>query len=115
MSRKPALLFLIVCVITGPALFLGSIVGHLFGHTGVFVGAMIGGIAGVIAGTQIACKRNILNRKRFIPATIGGMLGLALAAIVATHHMDTPVIPIASIALIGLGAALGAGARQGRW
>ena len=115
MSRKPALLFLVVCVVTGPALFLGSVIGHLFGQTGVYVGAIIGGVAGVIAATQIACKRNILSRKRFIPATIGGMLGLALAAIVATHHMDTPIIPIASIALIGLGATLGAGARQGKW
>lgn len=115
MSRNSALLFLVVCVTAGIGLFLGSILGHFFGATGLQVGAIIGGLIGVIVGTQIACKRNILNRKRFVPATVGGMLGLALAAVVATHHMDTPVIPIASIALIGLGASLGAGARQGRW
>jgi len=115
MSRKSALLFLVVCVAAGIGLFLGSILGHFFGGTGLQVGAIIGGVVGVIAGTQIACKRNILNRKRFIPATVGGMLGLALAGVVATHHLDTPIIPIASIALIGLGAAIGAGTRQGRW
>jgi hypothetical protein len=115
MSRKSALLFLVVCVTAGIGLFLGSILGHFFGGTGLQVGAIIGGAIGVIGGTQIACKRNILNRKRFVPATVGGVLGLALAAVVATHHMDTPIIPIASIALIGLGAALGAGARQGQW
>ena len=113
MSRKIALLFLVVCVTAGIGLFLGSILGHFFGGTGLQVGAIIGGAIGVIAGTQIACRRNILNRKRFVPATVGGMLGLALAAVVATHHMDTPIVPLASILLIGLGAVLGAGARHG--
>ena len=115
MSRKSALLFLVVCVTAGIGLFLGSILGHFFGGTGLQVGAIIGGAIGVFAGTQIACRRNILNRKRFVPATIGGMLGLGLAAVVATHHLDTPIIPIASIAIIGLGASLGAGTRKGSW
>jgi hypothetical protein len=115
MTRKGALLFIMVCLLAGIGLFVGSVLGHAVAKTtGTNAGAIIGGIIGVVAGTKIANVRGILGSKRLWPAMIGGILGLTLAAIIAVHHMDTPVVPLASILLIGLGALFGAGSRHGK-
>jgi peptidoglycan/LPS O-acetylase OafA/YrhL len=114
MSRKNLVLAALVSSLAGAATFLGSVVGHFFGTAGVFTGAIIGGIVGVVAATRIALKRGIIAPKRFWGATIGGILGLILAAEIATRNLSTPVIPLASILLIGLGAVFGAASRQGK-
>lgn len=115
MTRKGALLFVMVCLLAGIGLFLGSVLGHgIAKTTGTNVGAIIGGIIGVVAATKIAVARKILGTKRFWPSTIGGILGLILATIIALNHMETPIVPLASILLIGLGALFGAGSRHGK-
>ena len=112
MSRKSLLLFVLACFLGGVGTFLGSAVGHAFGESALYVGATIGGVVGVVAATTIARSRGILGIKRFWPATIGGILGFILAAIIATNHMNTPVVPLASILLIGLGTVFGANSRR---
>lgn len=114
MTRKSMLLFLLVCLIAGAGTFLGSVLGHFVGKGGLYAGAIIGGIAGVAAATRIAVKREILGTKRFWGATIGGVLGLILAAEIATRNMSTPIVPLATILLIGLGAVFGAASRHGK-
>ena len=115
MTRKGALLFVLVCVLAGIGLFLGSVLGHVVSKTtGTKAGAVVGGIIGVVGATKIANMRGILGSKRFWPATIGGILGLILAVIIAVNHLNTPIVPIASIVLIGFGALFGAGSRHGR-
>ena len=114
MSRKSFLLFLFVCLLGGIGTFLGSVLGNAFGKTGLYTGAIIGGIVGVAVATKLAVRRKILGPKRYWPATVGGVLGLLLAAIIATNNMSTPVVPLASILLIGLGAVFGAGTRHGK-
>jgi len=114
MSRKSLLLFLFVCLLGGIGTFLGSVLGNAFGKTGLYTGAIIGGIVGVAVATKLAVSRKILGPKRYWPATIGGVLGLFLAAIIATNNMSTPIVPLASILLIGLGAVFGAGTRHGK-
>ena len=114
MSRKSMLLFLLVCVLGGVGTLLGSILGHSVGKSGLSAGAIVGGFVGVYVATRIARARGILGVKRFWPATVGGWLGLVLAAIIATNHLNTPVIPIASILIIGLGAVFGAASRHGK-
>ena len=114
MSRKSLLLFLLVCVLGGVGTLLGSILGHFVAKSGLYTGAMVGGVVGVYVATRIARMRGIIGVKRFWPATIGGWLGLILAAIIATNHLDTPVIPIASVLLLGLGAVFGAASRHGK-
>ena len=112
MTGKSLLLFLLVCVLAGIATLLGSIVGHAFGTAGLYAGAIIGGVVGVFVATRIALKRGILAPTRFWRATMGGILGLVLAAEITTHNMSTPVVPLASILLIGLGAVFGAASRH---
>jgi len=114
MSRKNLLLFVLVCFLGGLATFLGSILGNAFGKTGLYTGAILGGMIGVAVATRIAVRRQIIGPKRFWPATIGGILGLLLAAIIATNNLSTPVVPLASILLLGFGAVFGAGARHGK-
>src|SRR6478672_1053270 len=112
MTRKSMLLFLLVSAIAGVMTFLGSVLGHFARH--LYTGAIIGGIAGVVVATRIAVSRRILGPKRMWPANVGGVLGLILAAEIATRNMSTPVIPLASILLIGLGAVFGAASRHGK-
>ena len=114
MTRKTMLLFVLVTFFAGVATFLGSVLGHFVGKGGLYTGAIIGGIAGVAVGTRIAVKRGVLGPKRYWGATIGGVLGLILAAEIATRNLSTPVIPLASILLIGLGAIFGAASRHGK-
>ena len=114
MSRKSLLLFLLVCILGGVGTLLGSILGHFVGKSGLYVGAMVGGMVGVYVATRIAQSRSILGVKRFWPATIGGWLGLVLAAIIAVNHLNTPIVPLASVLLIGLGAVFGAASRHGK-
>ncbi len=114
MSRKSLLLFLFVCVLGGIGTFLGSILGNAFGKTALYTGAIIGGMVGVAAATKIAVMRQIIGPKRYWPATVGGVLGLLLAAIIATNNMSSPVVPLASILLIGFGAVFGAATRHGK-
>lgn len=114
MSRKAFILFLLVCFLGGIGTFLGSVLGNAFGKTGLYTGAIIGGIVGVVAATKLAVRRKVLGPKRFWLATIGGILGLLLAAIIATNNLSTPIVPLASILLIGLGASFGAAARHGK-
>ncbi len=114
MTRKSMLLFVLVCFIAGVGTFLGSVLGHFVGTSRLYAGAIIGGVIGVAVATRIAVKRRILGPKRMWPATIGGWLGLILAAEIATRNLSTPVIPLASILLIGLGAIFGAASRHGK-
>lgn len=114
MSRKSLLLFLFVCVLGGIGTFLGSILGNAFGKTGLYTGAIIGGVLGVAVATKLAVRRQVLGPKGYWPATIGGILGLLLAATIATNNLSTPVVPLASILLLGFGAVFGAGARHGK-
>jgi hypothetical protein len=108
------LLLVLTCFLGGLGAFVGSAVGHAVGETALYVGAVIGGIAGVFAATKIALTRKILSPKRFWPATTGGVLGFLLAAIIATHNMSSPVVPLLSIILIGLGTVFGAASRHGK-
>lgn len=114
MSRKAFILFALVCFLGGLGTLLGSILGNAFGKTGLYTGAIIGGMVGVVVATKLAVRLKILGPKRFWLATIGGILGLLLAAIIATNNMSSPVVPLASILLIGLGAVFGGAARHGK-
>lgn len=104
---KNTLLFIIVCGVAGVSILLGSVLGHGVSNKGVFVGAIIGGMLGVIVATWLASRFGLLEKARFGAVFLGGVIGFVVAAVIAMSNLRGPVIPIASVSLIGIGAVLG--------
>jgi phosphotransferase system glucose/maltose/N-acetylglucosamine-specific IIC component len=108
MIRRP-ILFVLACILGGLGGLIGSIVGARAGKNGIVVGGLVGGLLGAIACAAIARGRGWIPADRFWWTTIGTALGFLAAAAIATHTLGSPIGPILSTLLIGVGALLGAG------
>jgi hypothetical protein len=100
-------LFLIVCFLSGISTFIGSVLGHNLGSNGLFIGAIVGGCLGVLTSTWLAIRLKLIARSTYGTVAVSGIAGFILASIIAVANLDTPFIPLASIALTGLGAIIG--------
>ena len=104
---------LLTWLVTGFTAVVGSILGNAAAGRGLQVGAIAGGVLGLL-GAVVAAKR-----LGWIPsgdargAFFGGLVGFAIAVAITLTHMQTPVIPVLSCALVGIGALLGAGMARG--
>ena len=107
MTLKHLWLFIIVCAVDGPLIVGGSILGAAFGQRGLFAGAILGGVLGVIIATRIAVWRAWVSAQNQRNAMLGGIVGFAAAALIATNNLHTPLIPALSGLLIGAGAVIG--------
>ena len=107
MVIKNLLLFLVLCPLCGVGILLGSMLGHSAGKVGLFSGAIIGGILGIAAAVWVAVRLNLLASSDYGAAFVGSLIGFIIAAIVAVNNLHGPLIPVASISLVGLGAILG--------
>jgi len=104
----PTLLFVISCVLGGLGGALGSIAGHAAGQAGLWIGGIVGGLVGAIAAAAIARARHWITPAQFPTTAAGAGVGFLLAAAVAVKTVSSPVGPVLSTALIGLGALVGA-------
>ena len=102
------LLFVISCVLGGLGGALGSIAGHAAGQAGLWIGGIVGGLVGAIAAAAIARARHWITPAQFPTTAAGAGVGFLLAAAVAVKTVSSPVGPVLSTALIGLGALVGA-------
>lgn len=103
----------ILCVMLGGLLAaLGSMVGNRFGQTGLMMGGIFGGILGAIASVRIAVQRNWITAGQFTFTSIGAAVGFVAAAYAATHTLSSPIGPMLSAILIGVGAVAGARIKQ---
>ena len=107
MILKNILLFLIVCGLAGVWILLGSVLGHSLGKVGLFSGAIIGGFAGVSAAVWLTVRFGLLDRANSAVTLLGGAAGFIIAAAIAVNNLHSPLIPLASVSLIGLGAIIG--------
>jgi hypothetical protein len=107
MILKNIVLFLIVCGLAGVCIFLGSVLGHRLGKVGLFSGAVIGGIVGVAVAVWLTVRLGVLDRANLGVTFLGGVVGFIIAAVIAVNNLHGPFIPMASVALIGLGALIG--------
>ena len=107
MALKNLLLFLVVSALDAICILLGSFMGHSIPSIGLFAGAIIGGIVGVAAAVWLAVLLHLLDRASYSATFLGGLIGFILAAVIAVKNLHGPLIPMASIGLIGLGAILG--------
>ena len=107
MILKNFLLFLIVCGLAGVCILLGSLLGHNLGKVSLFSGALIGGVLGIAAAVWLSLRFRLLDRTNSGVTFVGGVVGFILAAVIAVNNLQGPVIPMASVGLIGLGAVIG--------
>jgi hypothetical protein len=107
MSKQRVGLFVVACVLGGFGGAAGSMVGHAFGKTGLWAGGIIGGLLMSIVTARIALWRRWIERSQFWPTTVGTAVGFLLAAAVAVNTLSSPIGPILSTLLIGLGAVAG--------
>src|ERR1041385_6074034 len=102
MLVKNIILFLTVCAIAAVCILVGSVVGHGFGKPGLFGGAIIGGIGGVALAVWLAARFSLIQRRSLALTVLGGVVGFVVAAVVAVNNLHGPLIPMASVSLIGL-------------
>jgi hypothetical protein len=81
--------------------------GHSISTIGIFAGAIGGGIVGVAAAVWLAVGLRLLDRASYVATFLGGLVGFIFAAVIAVKNLHGPLIPMASVGLIGLGAILG--------
>lgn len=101
-------LFLTASLLAGASAVGGSIVGHATGAQGVMIGGVVGGLLGAAASSFLARHRRWIAPAQLRGTAIGTSVGFLAAATVATQTLDSPVGPMLSTLLIGVGALAGA-------
>ena len=105
---RPLLVLTAGWALAGLGAVIGSILGNAAGKPGLFAGAIVGGILGVGAAVAAATRLRWLSTGDRRGALAGGILGFAVAAPIAVANLHTPVTPVLSCALAGVGVLLGA-------
>jgi hypothetical protein len=101
-------LFLLECVVTGLGAAFATMVGHFGGHSMLLVGGMTGGLSAAALGARLAERLGLIQRVQLAATATGAALGFLAAAYVSLHTLSSPVGPVLSTSLIGIGALLGA-------
>jgi hypothetical protein len=101
-------LFLVSSFVVGAAAVAGSMVGAAAGKRGLFIAAILGGLAGSVASAAAARRWQWIRPEAARSTAAGTAIGFLVAAAVATQTLSSPVGPVLSTGLIGIGAILGA-------
>ena len=112
---KRVSLFVVSTILTGAIAAIGSMAGHFFGpRFGVMLGGVLGGLIGAALSARIAVRLKWISREDFFPTTLGAEIGFLAAAFIAMKTLSSPIGPILSSLLIGIGALIGSliGTRQ---
>ncbi len=104
---KTLMLFIAACVIPGVGAAAGSIVGHAAGPTGVWIGGVGGGLLGSVGVAWVAVRAGWVAVERRTATGVGTAIGFLVAAAVAVNTLSSPIGPIASTLLAGIGAMIG--------
>ena len=100
-------LFLGVSFFCGIFIFLGSILGNAFNQNALFTGAIIGGCSGVILSTFILIRRKVINNNSLIPVMVWGIVCFGTATLFSVTNLNSPIIPLLSVLLVGFGCIMG--------
>jgi hypothetical protein len=106
---RPYAVLVLTWFTAGMCAVLGSILGGASGRGGLLAGAIAGGIFGVLLGVRVASRFRWLAASESRGAIAGGIVGFLVAVPIAVTHLDTPITPIVSCGLAGVGALIGAG------
>jgi hypothetical protein len=100
-------LFLLGCILPGLGGALGSILGHRFGATGLWVGGIAGGLIASVVVAWAAAKAGWVPPARRTATAFGTAVGFLIAAAIAVRTLSSPVGPVLSTLLAGIGAIVG--------
>ncbi|MFN2637753.1 MAG: hypothetical protein ABR585_12055 [Gemmatimonadaceae bacterium] len=110
---KRIALFFLACVLGGAGGAVGSIAGHAFGKAGLWAGGILGGLLASMVVARIAVWRGWIIPSQYWPTVIGTAVGFLAACAVVVNTLSSPIGPIMSTLLIGLGAVLGSSTSGG--
>lgn len=101
-------LFITACALSGLGGALGSVLGNAFGTTGLWAGGVIGGQLAALLIARVAVWRGWIAPTQFGPTALCTAIGFLIAAAIAVNTLSSPVGPVLSTTIPGLGALLGA-------
>ena len=81
-------------------------IGAAFGRLPLFTFALMGGAIASVGAVRIAVWRGWIPPDRRSRVMVGAVIGFVLAAIIATQTLSSPIGPVASSLLIGVGVVL---------
>ena len=111
---KTVPVFISTWALTGLGAVIGSILGHGAEKSGLFAGAIVGGVVGAGAAVILLARVQWLSPEDRGGAFVGGVVGFAVAAPIAVGNLHTPITPVLSCALAGVGLLVGVRVAQ-RW
>ncbi|MGH7584156.1 MAG: hypothetical protein ACREL5_13110 [Gemmatimonadales bacterium] len=88
---------------------LGWALGRPFGRRALFLGGIALGTLAILAAIRVLATLGWLNSDRRRGGSIGALCAFALAAPLAAMNLDSPLIPLSVMLLVGLGVVAGAG------
>ena len=107
--RQRFLLCITAMMLGGIGGAVGSILGHAGGQRMLFVGGFLGGVLVAPLIGWIAKWRRWVAPDRALWVAVGAAIGFVLAATIAVNTLSSPIGPVLSTTVIGIGAVLGAG------
>jgi len=111
--RSNVLLFFTATVLAGLGGAVGSILGNAGGARMLYVGGVIGGLVMAFVAARIGVWRGWVPRERAMRTALCAGAGFLMAALIAVNTLSSPVGPVLSASLVGIGAVLGARMRSG--
>ena len=99
--------FCLLVVVGGAGAFLGSIAGAAFGHSALFAGGVLGGLLVSPVAALLAARLGWIDRADAKATAAGAAVGFLAAATIAVNTLSSPVGPLTSPLLIGLGGLAG--------
>ena len=104
---KLLLLFLLTTLMAGLGSAMGAMLGNNLGRGGVLLGGFAVGALMTVGAVFLASRWGWITRRERFWSLIGATAGLVLAAVVTLSTLSTPLGPMVSTVLVGLGAVLG--------
>ena len=104
---KEIRLFLLFVMAGGAGGLIGSIGGAAFGRRALFVGGLVGGLIASAGAALLAGRLAWVEAAHVKGAALGAALGFIAATTVAVNTLSSPVGPVLSTGLIGLGGLVG--------
>ena len=100
-------LFILLVIAGGAGAFAGSVLGGAFGRMGLFAGGFLGGSLTSAGAAYLAGWLRWIQPNERARTACGAVAGFLAAALVAINTLSSPVGPIASTLLTGIGGLLG--------